>query len=233
MKLFSSKSLRDCEEVVGEVVTVRQGSMKQWLMSLPEEKANALIGVVGLILAMLITPLSFRIAERIDAVEFTIGQPVAAVETVVKADTLAHVGAAGDPVEIAAVPVETKTAVNDALALAIGIDAVMSSIPDGEYASDVTLVMIGNTILNRVESSRYPGTVEEVLCQPYQFSCFGETGLKWVGVAAKNDTFKSRCISAAERVLGGERILSRDVVYVSGSKVGSVEAQLDGLFFCK
>ena len=122
---------------------------------------------------------------------------------------------------------------NEVLALAVGIDAVISSVPNGELASDVTMVMVGSTIMNRVESGRYPNTVEEVLCQPMQFSCFSETGLKWVGRAADNDAFKARCMDAAERVLNGERMLSPQVLYVSADRQGAVEAQLDGLYFCR
>lgn len=127
---------------------------------------------------------------------------------------------------------ETVVTVDEALALAVGIDAVVSSV-GGEGASDVTMVMVGNVIMNRVEDSRYPGTIDQVLCQPKQFSCFSESGLKWVGRAATDPIWKQRCMDAAHRVLGGERMLSYGVVYVSGSKQGTVEAQLDGLYFCK
>lgn len=128
---------------------------------------------------------------------------------------------------------ETVVTVDEALALAVGIDAVVSSVSGSEGASDVTMVMVGNVIMNRVEDSRYPGTIDQVLCQPYQFSCFSESGLKWVGRAATDPIWKQRCMDAAHRVLAGERLLSYGVVYVSGSKQGIVEAQLDGLFFCK
>ena len=121
----------------------------------------------------------------------------------------------------------------EALALAMGIDAVISSVPGGELADNLTMVMVGNTIMNRVDCSRYPNTIEEVLCQPKQFSCFESTGVKWVGKAASNEEFKQRCLDAAERVLDGERHLSAGVVYVSTTKQGTVEAQLDGLYFCK
>lgn len=122
---------------------------------------------------------------------------------------------------------------SEVLALAVGIDAVISSVPNGELASDVTMVMVGSTIMNRVESGRYPNTVEEVLCQPMQFSCFSDTGLRWVGRASENELFKQRCMNAAERVLSGERMLSPQVVYVSSGRQGTVEAQLDGLYFCR
>ena len=130
-------------------------------------------------------------------------------------------------------PTAGIVSVNQTEALAMGIDAVISSVPGGELANDVTMVMVGSTIMNRVESGRYPDTVEDVLCQPMQFSCFSETGLKWVGRAAENEGFKQRCMDAAERVLSGERMLSPHVVYVSSVSQGSVEAQLDGLYFCK
>jgi hypothetical protein len=119
------------------------------------------------------------------------------------------------------------------LALAMGIDAVISSVKGTENASDVTMIMVGNTILNRVEDSRYPDTVDQVLCQPYQFSCFESSGMKWVGRAAKDPVWQQRCLDAAERAMNGERMLSYGVVYVSSAKQGTVEAQLDGLYFCK
>lgn len=128
---------------------------------------------------------------------------------------------------------QTVAQVDETLALAVGIDAVISSIPNGDLASDVTMLMVGNTIMNRVHSSSYPDSVEEVLCQPKQFSCFSDTGLKWVGKAAHDEAWKARCMAAAERAINGERMLSPAVVNVSSSKVGTVEAQLDGLYFCR
>ena len=136
-----------------------------------------------------------------------------------------------EPVEQTVEP--TVAPIKETLALAIGIDAVISSVPDGKYATDVTMVMVGEVILNRTLDSRFPSTVEEVLTQPMQFSSFSETGLKWLGVASHDEAFKERCINAAERVLTGERILPMNVVYVSSSRQGSVLAQLDGLYFCR
>ena len=118
-------------------------------------------------------------------------------------------------------------------ALAMGIDAVISSVKGTESASDVTMVMVANTILNRTEDNRYPDTVDQVLMQPYQFSCFSESGMKWVGRAANDPVWQQRCLDAAERAMSGERMLSYGVVYVSSAKQGTVEAQLDGLYFCK
>lgn len=129
-------------------------------------------------------------------------------------------------------PVQLVT-VNEALALAVGIDAVISSVPGGENASDVTMLMVANVILNRVEDKRYPDTIDQVLCQPQQFSCFADTGIKWVGRAVTDEAWKKRCCTAAERALNGERMLSYNVVYVSSTAQGTVEAQLDGLYFCR
>ena len=136
-------------------------------------------------------------------------------------------------VEATPVPVAEIVSIDQTLALAQGIDAVISSEVKGDMVSDATLVMVGNVILNRTEDSRYPDTVDQVLCQPYQFSCFSTTGMKWVGRAANDQYFRQRCISAAEAVMSGERMLSYSVVYVSGVKQGAVEAQLDGLYFCR
>lgn len=147
------------------------------------------------------------------------------VETVVVERT----GAAAQIEEAEAVIVN----VDQTEALAMGIDAVISSVAGTENASDVTMVMVANTILNRVEDNRYPDTVDQVLMQPYQFSCFETSGMKWVGRGATDSVWKQRCMDAAERAMNGERLLSYGVVYVSSAKQGTVEAQLDSLYFCK
>ena len=136
-------------------------------------------------------------------------------------------------VEATPVPAVEIVSIDQTEALAMGIDAVISSEVKGDMVSDATLVMVGNVILNRTEDSRYPDTVDQVLMQPYQFSCFSTTGMKWVGRAANDQYFRQRCMNAAEAVMSGERMLSYGVVYVSGVKQGAVEAQLDGLYFCR
>lgn len=157
----------------------------------------------------------------------------------VRAESLAAKAAQAQTVELVEfTPVPTAepaevVSVDQTLALAMGIDAVVSSVRGGDTASDITMLMVGNTIMNRVEDSRYPNTVDQVLCQPKQFSCFADSGLKWVGKAATDTVWQQRCMDAAERVLNGERMLSYGVVYVSTSKQGTVEAQLDGLYFCR
>lgn len=137
----------------------------------------------------------------------------------------------------AATPIPTAepadvVTIDQTLALAQGIDAVISS-ECGDMVSDATMIMVGNVIMNRTEDSRYPNTVDQVLMQPYQFSCFSESGMMWVGRAAQDSVWQNRCMNAAEAVMNGERLLSHSVVYVSGIKQGAVEAQLDGLYFCK
>lgn len=139
-------------------------------------------------------------------------------------------------VEVTPVPVAEPAeivSIDQTEAMAMGIDAVISSEVKSDIVSDATLVMVGNVILNRTEDSRYPDTVDQVLMQPYQFSCFSTTGMKWVGRAANDQYFRQRCMNAAEAVMSGERMLSYGVVYVSGVKQGAVEAQLDGLYFCR
>lgn len=137
---------------------------------------------------------------------------------------------------VATAPVEEEVEVvtiDQTEALAMGIDAVISSECKSEWVSDATLVMVANVILNRTNDSRYPDTVDQVLCQPYQFSCFSTAGLKWVGRATNDMAFRDRCMKAAESAMAGERMLNYGVVYVSSGKQGVVEAQLDGLYFCR
>jgi len=40
-------------------------------------------------------------------------------------------------------------------------------------------------------------------------------------------------MDAAKAAMNGERMINYGVVYVSGAKQGTVEAQLDGLYFCR
>lgn len=146
---------------------------------------------------------------------------------------------AAEPVQtevVASVPVEEEVeivTIDQTEALAMGIDAVISSECKTEWVSDTTLVMVANVIINRTMDDRFPDTVDQVLTQPYQFSCFSSTGLRWIGKAATDISFRNRCIAAAEATMNGERLLNYGVVYVSSGKQGSVEAQLDGLYFCK
>ena len=141
-----------------------------------------------------------------------------------------------DTTVVATVPVAEEVEVvtiDQTDALAMGIDAVISSECKSEWVSDATMIMVANVILNRTNDSRYPDTVDQVLCQPYQFSCFSTVGMKWVGKASNDMAFRERCIKAAESAMAGERMLNYGVVYVSGAKQGTVEAQLDGLYFCR
>lgn len=144
---------------------------------------------------------------------------------------------AEEPVQteiVAALPVEEEVeiiSIDQTEALAMGIDAVISSECQSEWVSDTTLIMVANVILNRTADARFPDTVDQVLCQPYQFSCFSESGMKWVGRASNDLTFRSRCENAAKAAMNGERLLNYGVVYVSSGKQGTVEAQLDGLYF--
>lgn len=207
MKLFSSPSIHDPMAKL-DVLRLKNGMVIQ---------KKDVLAVAGVTVAMLIVGV-WLFSSDIGTVQAT-EQPETA--QVLQAETLEYID---EPVVVE--PDET-------LALAMGIDAVISSVPGGELANDLTMVMVGNTIMNRVECSRYPETVTEVLCQPQQFSCFADTGVKWVGKAAGDEAFKQRCVDAAERVLNGERHLSASVVYVSTTKQGTVEAQLDGLYFCK
>lgn len=137
---------------------------------------------------------------------------------------------------VATAPVEEEVevvSIDQTEALAMGIDAVISSECKGEWISDTTMVMVANVILNRTMDHRYPDTVDQVLMQPYQFSCFSTTGMKWVGRAADDASFRERCTLAAKAAMNGERMLNYGVVYVSSSQQGVVEAQLDNLYFCR
>lgn len=59
-------------------------------------------------------------------------------------------------------------------------------------------VAVGTVVMNRVESSKFPNTVEEVIAQPNQFTPYG-MGLYAIALA-KNDLNQS-CVDAAREVL--------------------------------
>lgn len=80
------------------------------------------------------------------------------------------------------------------------------------WITDEHQLMVGNVILNRVESSAFPNTIHEVLTQKGQYP--------WASKGTQV-TPTERAYSNAEKLLNGERVLPSDVVYQGTVTQGS------------
>ena len=188
----------------------------RWIIT--QKQMDIAVAVIATVMAVVISIIALKISERITGREFA---PVwDQTERVLLVEAETDDTAPADTQKI-------ETSQNDKELLAIGIYVITG----GCTTSDYSLIMAGNVIQNRVEGHRYPDTLEEVLTQPAQFGALEQTGAKWpTGATAEA---KEKALDAAERVLNGERVLQRDVVYVSNTRQGETVAMLDGLYFCR
>lgn len=102
--------------------------------------------------------------------------------------------------------------------------------------SDETRLMVGQVVINRVNSPDYPDTIEEVLTQRGQYGRFFWTGVVWPSRAGRalEAHAVERAYDCAERVLGGEWLLPTDVIYQAGFVQGrEIVAQAPGFYFCR
>lgn len=95
--------------------------------------------------------------------------------------------------------------------------------------SDEEQLLVGNVIMNRVASPKYPNTIREVIYQKGQYSP------TWNGAINKKPSEKA--IKNAKRILNGERFCPTNVVYQAmfkqGSGVYKVLKNPDGItYFC-
>lgn len=194
------------------------GGKHEGRWNLNHKNVDIAVVVIATVLAVLIFALALKISVRITGREFA---PVwDRTERVLLVEAETDEAAPADTQE-------DETFQKDKELLAIGIYVITG----GCNTSDYSLIMAGNVIQNRVEGHRYPDTLEEVLTQPAQFGALEQTGAKWpTGATAEA---KEKALTAAERVLNGERVLQRDVVYVSNTRQGETVAMLDGLYFCR
>lgn len=106
---------------------------------------------------------------------------------------------------------------------------VLSHVINGEagsnWCSDLNQLCVGNVVLNRVKSSKYPNTITKVVFQSGQYAC------TWDGNYYKTPT--ERAIRNAKRLLNGERFCPDNVVYQAGFKQGTgLWKQIQGHYFC-
>lgn len=104
----------------------------------------------------------------------------------------------------------------------------------GDACSDETRIMVGNVVVNRVNSDLFPNTIEEVLLQKSQYGRLHWTGLVWPERAANEPEAVERAYRCAERVLEGEKLLPDDCVWQAEFRQGKeTVAQSDGFYFCR
>lgn len=106
----------------------------------------------------------------------------------------------------------------------------------GDNCSDETRLMVGCVVLNRVEDSRFPDTIYEVVTQKGQYGSLYWTGAVWPARASWEGEQEAvgRSYAIAERVLDGERILPADAVWQAEFPQGTeIIAYSDGMYFCR
>lgn len=88
-------------------------------------------------------------------------------------------------------------------------------------------VAVGNVIMNRIRSSRYPNTMLGVLSQPYQFSPWGNP--KYIN-ALKNGV-NSTCMQAAEVAMNGTENYIGDLLHFRTASSGYTGIIIGGHVF--
>ena len=107
-----------------------------------------------------------------------------------------------------------------------------------DACSDETRQMVGEVVLNRVASDRYPDTLAEVLTQRQQYGRLHWTGLVWPARAEQPQEAHAvvRAYAIAEALLAGtvERLLPEDVIYQAEFPQGTETLiEIDGFYFCR
>ncbi len=124
---------------------------------------------------------------------------------------------------------EPEHVMTDAETLAVGIYTVIR----GHNVTDTAAIMVGEVILNRVNSTMFPSTICDVLMQPYQFGEL-DKGFSWEKIAKTSNKDSVLAYEAAQTVITGSDLLPDDVLYVSETTQGTeTVALLNGLYFCR
>ena len=118
----------------------------------------------------------------------------------------------------------------EALALVIYQEA------GSDACSDDTRLKVGNVVLNRVNSTSFPNTIQSVLTAKNQYGRLHYTGLVRPSRASKQTEAGAvqRAYDCAERLLSGERVLPDDVIWQAEFIQGTeVVCHQDGFYFCR
>lgn len=86
------------------------------------------------------------------------------------------------------------------------------------------MMYTGSVVLNRVESDKFPGTLEGVIYQSGQYAC------TWDGGIEKTPS-KAACEVAEELIRNGS-VLPKEVLYAAEFKQGNVYDKVAGTLYC-
>lgn len=102
----------------------------------------------------------------------------------------------------------------------------------GNASSDSSRIMVGNVVMNRVNSSRFPNSIYEVITANGQY---GQENPKWPQRAKNSVEWEAvvRAFECAQRILDGEVILPDYVVFQANFKQGKgTYIFQDDTYFC-
>ena len=105
----------------------------------------------------------------------------------------------------------------------------------GDMCSDETRLLVGYVILNRVNSSKFPNTIREVLEAKRQYGEFYWTGVKFADRSSKPEEQHAveRAYEIAKRVLSEPSTIPETVVFQAEFEQGTgVYKYQDGVYFC-
>lgn len=91
--------------------------------------------------------------------------------------------------------------------------------------SDYHKLCVGTVVMNRVDSEKYPDTIEGVIYQPGQYQCVTNSHI--------NKEPSESSYEAAESILDGRRMFRSSVVYQAEFIQGKVVEKVGNTYFCE
>ena len=134
-----------------------------------------------------------------------------------------------DPVDN---PVENSTYSDEELEI---LAIIIYQEAGGDMCSDDTRRKVGSVFLNRVSSTRFPNTFEEVATQERQYGTLCWTGIKWPDRASDVDEAHAvdRAYSIAEDLLINGSYLPENVIWQAEFIQGDgIYCYQDDFYFC-
>lgn len=94
-----------------------------------------------------------------------------------------------------------------------------------DYIQDEMIYGVGTVVMNRIDSPKFPDTLQGVIYQPGQYQC------TWDGGIHKQPT--ERCYRIAKEILNGYRSMPSNVIWQAEFKQGSgIYTQIQNMIFC-
>jgi len=105
----------------------------------------------------------------------------------------------------------------------------------GDACSDECRIAVGDVILTRVEDTRFPDTLEEVLTQAGQYGRFSKTGVIWPSRATNPGEAHAveRAYRIAKQLLSGEHgeLWGKGYIWQAEFSQGTDVIVIDGVYF--